>query len=251
MLHAPVSGQSNKLVSASIEVHKRSIVPGEPLFVSCRFRNLSTQNSVRVYSRGRPPDYILISKDGGENQVWPEHRRRRPRTATYQIIPKSQVKTDYTVVYNTNGLVFPSPGRYLLTVEYMLFSPLTTNRTVVSNSVTVNVSKPTGNDLAVWKMLRNEETYWPFLQSMGTHKTVMKPKVAEKLSEICRQNDKSIYTQYLGYVMGRYYYDAKYPGTFKKVAELLKLAYGRADTDYMRLKIAIERRRLPWDVISP
>lgn len=167
-------------ISLDIEVHKTSIIIGEPLYITTHLWNRGTNIVSIMYNNG--PSYnstqgwggVMISSEWDDFDMW-DDAFREIYSMSNKILKPSDCLTNVFVVCAENidnryyKPAFRDPGKYEIKVEYLILPTGGGNyrdiEVLSSRQVQVNVLPPTSGDFASWRKLRDNHHYAVLVQA--------------------------------------------------------------------------------------
>lgn len=212
---------SNAQISAKAEPHKNVIVLGEPLFITTSIKN-DGEIPLRLHYLGGSTfsshgavGIVLVSKNGKNYMRWIDDMGPCLKVAPYELKPGEEITSELLVLYNrAKGLAFSEKGTYYLCVEYLV----TDGQTARTAPFCITVQEPIDDNLLVWNRIRNLKEYGELVQA--PLECNISPKDIEMLSQLSKEHPKSVYMQYLGLGIARYY--LKGTGNSDKALQYLK-----------------------------
>lgn len=207
VIQTTVFGQNNYNLSVVIEPHKTNLLLGEPLFLIVKTKNIGetvlflVRGNAPYFKHGSCPGNILIAKQGEEFGPWSDAFRPALKISPIELSPRQEITNEYVVLYNhSEGFAFPTSGTYQINVEYAIKSG--DYQYIRGNPVLITVLEPEGENALMWKELQNNSGYGIMTQVPWDPRA---DAVVENLSSVYEQNATSIYKQYLGLNIGRYF----------------------------------------------
>lgn len=230
-------------LAVHVETHKSTLVLGEPLFITVRVRNESTepakvaaQSSPGYERRSRNPFLVMISTDGNRYHAWFDGFRPTEKTSPIELAPGAELSSELVILFtNGDGFAFEQPGEYWVLVKVNVSHPDMVS--FQSEPIKVTVTRPGRESLEAWSVLGSEKfskKYGELIQMPWYAK--LSADDLEECDGIIRLYPNSIYPEYLALYLGRWYLEGAQTDKIQGRG-YLQIAKSMVSSDYLRAKV--------------
>lgn len=182
----------NNAMVLSIRSSKQGpYVVGEPVIVNVALTNSGAYTETlcpQLDAKSQSAMYY-VSRDGEKFLYASVEEVTEPASRPIPVAPGESIYHHEMLLYDasTKGLLFPTPGRYYIYIEWYYNSPTESSK-VVSNTIEIAVVDPQGKDRGIAEVLKSRDVILQMLFVLH------KPESVRKFERIARSN--TVYAPY-------------------------------------------------------